>query len=586
MSQYDELFQTIDCDRNGELSFAEFSSFCETLPQAPNSSIIRRLFNQADIDGSGFIDSTEFAALCEGLKLLTKLGEAEMIDSYATAELKRLFQYSAGNGVSLRKDEIRKAADVLNEGLSLRLSNDFVSQSIRDCGGDALDFSGFRTLLTKLSSGSTLIAIVTAFKEEEARRKERLSKVKSIFELQRHGSDTQISGPRVVKDAQPCGNCVTLERSLEEMSIRESHWKNNIEEVQLELEKAKETLALAEVESQRKIRQMENQLREAQNSTRDAVTQRDEYREQCDVAIARVAALEVQCQTLQNSLNVANATTEELDHYRSESEQMSGELKQSSERLIRCQTDLAEMKANAERVNAILRDRSEEVKRVTALMEDVAHNSQTKSEHADRIVDEIKRQCAEREDAARELAAHSAAFKERLEHMEKALMTREDTVSERERRLRHFEAKQKSKWEEKFVSASAELEKRERALRTAESEAATRNAELQVRESLLDQQVKRAESISLPERERRLRVLQGIEAELCERERRLRHSETDYIARLAEPRVTALQEQNQRLREQVDELRSNREGASLYMRPSQSSAGLDKNFLSPSFKLL
>ena len=590
MSNYTELFHTIDTDHNGELSLDEFSSFCETLPQSPTSSVIQRLFSQADVDNSGFIDETEFAALCEGVKLLTKLSEAEMVEAYGISELRRLFQYSAANGVCLRKNELRKAADVLNEGLNLRLTSDALSQAVhRECAEDEINFHQFKAFVSKIAPTHGLSSIVAAFREEESRRKDRLTKVKSMFELRpkaSHGLDgRRPAAPGTASG--PCQRCAELEAENEELLQKDSKNRLAIDSLTHRATKAEEDAAMLEVDHQRKVLMMEKELDDLRPRNADLENDVAGLEAAQQAALERNTVLQRELEASRIQCERAQAELEGVDTVKADSEQLVGELKQCQERLGRSQAEVSALRVDNSRLQSLLTEKADEATKAARLVEEMAESKNTEDEQSRSAIAQIKQQCMDREEAAREREAHAMALKERILCLERELNEREDSVTERERKIRQLEAKQRAKWEEKFVKAANDLTERERRLHAAETEAGTRNAELQVREQLLEQNTKRAEAISLPERERRLRVLQGVENELCERERRLRQAEAGYISKLLDPRIEELKEDNRRLREQVAELHADRDGASNYARGgSRTTSALERGMMSPSFKLL
>eukprot|EP00672_Neobodo_designis_P019541 CAMPEP_0174843110 /NCGR_PEP_ID=MMETSP1114-20130205/10312_1 /TAXON_ID=312471 /ORGANISM="Neobodo designis, Strain CCAP 1951/1" /LENGTH=586 /DNA_ID=CAMNT_0016077323 /DNA_START=31 /DNA_END=1787 /DNA_ORIENTATION=+ len=586
MSTYEDLFHTIDTDHNGELSLEEFSSFCETLPQAPATSVIQRLFNQADVDNSGFIDETEFAALCDGVKLLTKLTEHDMVEAYATSELRRLFQYSASNGVCLRKSELRKAADVLNEGLNLRITSDALAQTVhRECHEDEVSFHQFKSFVHKLAPKHGLSAIVAAFREEECRRKERLTKVKSMFELRPKGQ-TALDGRRgqlTTAASAPCQHCQELEVEIEDLLRKDSQARLSIDDLSHKLLAADEKVALMEVESQRKLKVVERELDEAKAEVLKMESKLSVHEKAAQNHGSELETAQEEVRRLREEIARYVETIDSNEATKGEVEHLAHELRQCQERLARSHEEKLLLQKSMHRLEAQLEEKSTDVEQMRRLMEEIAESKQTQDEQARRFVDEIKRQCSDREEAAREQASHAAALRARVQCLEEEVNAREDAVTEREKRLRLLEAKQRAKWEEKFVKAAQDLTVRENQLQNLEVELSTRNAELQVREQLLEQNVKRAEAISLPERERRLRVLQGVEVELCERERRLRQAESGYLAKLLDPRIEELREENKQLREHLAEARAERDASSNYAKgvAVRSSGGLEKGMMSP-----
>lgn len=603
MATYEELFHLIDADHNGELSLSEFSAFCESLPQAPTSSVVQRLFSQADVDGSGFIDVTEFAALCEGVKLLTKLSEREMREAYSTSELRRLFQYATGNASSMRKDEIRKSADVLNEGLRLGHSTDAVARIIRENGAEPFGYEAFANLMQQLAPKHTLSAIVAAFKEEEARRKERLSRVKSVFEMRAKTSSAGLADDRLRPSgttalAGPCQRCALLEHEQADAQRSEARLRESIAELEHRLARKDESIAVAQVDTERRVRTLELQLTNANADMAERDRSVEQLRTELAAATASANAMSEQLTAVREQLQAATTTISGNDTLRQDNEQLEAELAQLNERLRRCAEETASANTEAARWRRTADEKDAALAALSARMETLTQSHADQSEDTKRYIEEVKRQCAEKDEQSREREAHANALFARAQLLEQETTKREDAVAAREKKLRVLEGKQRAKWEERFVTAAKEMDVREAAARDLEIELSTKTAELQVREQLLDQNVKRAESISLPERERRLRVLQGIEAELCERERRLRQSEQAYVAQLVDPRLVSLREENARLKDLVQELRADREASSNYGRAHGSSAHhaasaavrmpgqLERGMMSPSFKLL
>lgn len=575
---YQDLFHVIDADHNRELSLSEFTAFCETLPNPPSSSVVQRLFAQADVDDSGFIDETEFAALCDGVKMLVNLTEQQMADAYAIAELKRLFTYTAANGNVMRRDEVRKAADMLNEALQLRISNDAIAQTIRDVGSEDFDFPKFQQLVAKMAPGKSLGVVVSAFKEEEVRRKERLTRVKSLFEMRRGDKNGDNSDTRSLAhspsrafgqrgDAMApadCPECAKRSRECDDLRKELSMVGQQLEEARHQLTSSSEKAALAEVEHKRLAGTVQNQLQVAEDrasaAERLVLNQADEL----EHATRRLSELEASLKQAEGNAEVAAAQGEELERAKSDTTQLRVELQQVTERLSIANQDLEAANAETAALQAKLDSHASEASRLNSVLDDLSHSKEKEVSKALRAVDEMKKACEEREAAAHKEEAHAQQLKQRVLARERELAKREDSVTKREHAVKEHDKMMREKWDKVFAATSAEQQQKELELNELQAEMSTRTAELQVREQLFESKTQRAESIGLGERERRLRMLQDIEKELCVRERNLRQAEANYVRQLALPELERLRQENKQLTETVDELKADRDGSSVF----------------------
>lgn len=571
MPTYEDVFRTIDINGDGQLSLDEFTTFCEALPKAPTASVIARLFLQADVDNSGFVDASEFGALCEGVKLLVNMSEEEMVDAYAMSELRRLFQLStqghpgASGGTTLRRDELRKVVDMLNEALELGLHNDGVASALRgETASDEYDFFAFHRVLCKIAPKLPLTAIVTSLKEEEQKRRARLVKVKSVFELRKGGlASSAAAANNAGADGaagsggppKPCAKCDDY-RAQNELFLQElSLAKQQLQTLKAEVDDKNQELAIVTVDTQRRIKALQSELLEQSLANRQA---QEELARKQVVAAQKENLLRSSEGELQELRKIADEKLE-LDRVSeslaAEVQQLRVEVSQANDRASRAVEDMDQAVADMARMKRVVAEREADMGRLQGVMETTTLTSQQETERVQSLFAELRRRCEERESAAREFEEANRIFKIRLEERERHITAREDAVTSRERSAMKLEHEMNERWESAFQRAAEIQESTAAELLESRSSLKQEAAQLAVREQLFEQKMQRAETASLPERERRLRMLQDIERELCGREQALRKSEAAYVEKLITPELQRLRDENQQLKTQVMTLR-------------------------------
>ncbi|CUI14648.1 Ca2+-binding protein, putative [Bodo saltans] len=557
-SLYEELFHLIDADGGGTLSLEEVQEFCEKLglPTAPSPQVIARLFVQADADKSNAIDKDEFTALCEGIKLVVGMSESQMVDAYATNEMQRLFSYlCTNNGNTMRKDELRKAMDVLNHALRLDHPDPVLNGLLRDV--TEVDFEEFKALLGRLCPDRTLTSVANVFLMEERRRREHLLKVKSMYEM-RNARNTR-GGPHddgVAHTAVPdkkCSQCPLKDQHIETLMQQIATMLEENRSLQGKVRDIGDA-ALREVEFNNRIKKMQNQFAEEMEKSSSVEAVNKALRES-------VAAVTNQLEELQRTVAQQQQIALERDQLlldfgllEKEQETTRQEVQNLQDRLVRKSLELSEAQANLERTKVRLQERDERILDLERRESELSVK-EIESLRMQRLMADMRDRCEKRELELSDMERLMAEERFRVIEREQQMEQREDMITAMERAVRRNEIDSQEKWETVFRKAQAELDMQQEKINVRELEQTQKEAEFAVREQIFDANQRKAESTSLPERERRLKLLQSIETQLAARERNIRVPERQYMHAMLQPELITLREENHQLQTQVVKLR-------------------------------
>lgn len=565
---YEDLFQLIDVDKNNVLSLEEVITFCECLPRAPKAAVVTRLFRQADTDHSGGIDACEFSALCEGLKMLVHMSESDMCEQYITSELRRLFSYLCSNGRLMHKDELRKCLTLLNDMLDARIPTDVIATNARGATSssddDTCTFEGFCTAVTGLFPTRSMASIVKAFLEEEAHRKERVSKAKSLFSVVQAVREDEATKKRAANPVQEQlatanARVAALEKELSDvLRDKEQLLTKTVPNLEAELQKQREAVAEKEIGFAKAMRRVTADSDLVQKKLEAAIHKAVELEERWheeqhahEAARKRCDETELQVVTLQGELHVRTekvAAVEEL-------------LSAATSKLKTTAEDAEALRA---RLESAQRRLAEQEKAVTQLQQLQSEN-QLKEEESVRIsrqMNDMKAACDAREKEMEQREQDLDRHSHRLQEREAALDEREKKCTHREEDLAKLEDQKRKEWDEKFESETKRLDSLSRELEVRELEAVQHEADLIVREEVHQSNVQRSEAASFPERTRRLRLLQQIEKDLVARESCLRAADEKYLAALRDPFFATIRSENEELRGKVTRLQSQFDDAS------------------------
>lgn len=556
-SLYEELFHLIDADGGGTLSLEEVQEFCEKLglPAAPSPQVIARLFVQADADKSNAIDKDEFTALCEGIKLVVGMTEREMVDAYATNEMQRLFSYlCTNNGTSMRKDELRKAMDVLNHALRLDHPDTTLNALLRDVA--EVDFDEFKVLLGRLCPDRTLTSVANVFLMEERRRREHLLKVKSMYEM-RNARNSRINegvdGCNPSIQDRKCSQCPLKDQHIETLSQQIATLLGENRELQGKVRDIGDA-AIREVEFNNRIKKMQNQFAEEMEKSAAIEAVNKALRESVstltvDLEGARRTIAEQQQVAAERDQVVADFALLEK-----EQETTRQEVQNLQDRLSRKSQESAEAHLQLERSKQRLLERDERISDLERRESEV-QVKEIESLRMQRLMAEMRDRCEKRELELNEQERLVAEDKFKIVEREQQLEQREDMITSLERAVRRTEVECQEKWETTFRRAQTDLDMQQEKINVRELEQTQKEAEFAVREQIFEANLRKAESTSLPERERRLRLLQSIETQLAARERSIRMPERQYVHAMLQPELITLREENHQLQTQVVKLR-------------------------------
>lgn len=557
-STYEELFLLIDTDGGGTLSLEEVQQFCEKLglPSPPSPQVIARLFVQADADRSNAIDKEEFTALCEGIKLVVGLSEKQMVDAYAAHEIRRLFSYlCTNNGLTMRRDELRKAVDILNHALHLEHPDTAINAMLRDTA--EVDFEGFRSLLTtKLCPDRSLTSVANVFLLEERRRREHLIRVKSMYERSRNRNmpkggarDSDQASDADGGESRRCAVCPLKDQHIETLSQQIASL--------LEEKRALETkvrdigdAAMREVQFTQTIQKLQSQIAEEADRYQTSVAIQDALRKQLSDLHSKMAGHEVATAAHTALAQERDQLAQDFAMLEKENESVRLEVQTLQDRLQRKTAEVAEQQIQSERLRSKLQERDEHIGDLERRESEV-HVKEIESLRMQRLMAEMRERCEKRERELDALEREVAEQRFRLVEREQALEHREDVTTALERQVRRYEVESHDRWETVFRRAQQELDLQQEQLQLREMEVVNREAEMRVREQIFDANQRKAEATSLPERERRLKMLQNIEQNLAQRERHLRQPERDMVRSMLQPELLTLREENLHLQSQA-----------------------------------
>ena len=552
---YQEVFDLIDADGSGALDLDEVRTFCEKLPNCPPPQVIARLFVQADADQSGAIDRIEFCALCEGIKLLINMSEKQIVDAYATYEIKRLFSYLCTlNGQSMRRDELRKVLDVLNQGLELNHPDSVIASHMQASQSTDFDFDAFREILFRFCPNKPLTKVASVFLEEERRRKQRLNKVKSMYEKKSSGE------PAERPEDWKCKECPGKDSTIERLQLEVMNLTEQLSEAKKSEVDANE-YAIREVQHSAQIGKLNGLVAE--------LTDKQHVTDGMVAALrGAMSEKEAKIQALERSIAQGDSVIDERDSLLIDVSALQGELanvKQelqfAQDRATRKGQENAELQQQIERLKQRIQEKDERIQEM-AKREFEVQVKEAESLRMQRMMMEMRDRCDKRETELSALEKQVEATNLQLAERAKELEFREDCVTLQERTVRKYELESQEKWENVFRKAQAELDMLREQLNVRELEVVHKEAELTVREQLFEANQRKAEGTSLPERERRLKLLQNIERDLTARERQIRHAERSYLDSIVHPELELLREENKDLQRQVLRLRVDLQGES------------------------
>jgi Ca2+-binding EF-hand superfamily protein len=554
-----DLFAMMDRNGNGDVSLEEVQAFCESFgPAAPTPSIIARLFVQADTDSSGQIDKLEFSALCEGLKMLSKMTEAEMAAKFSEAELRRVFNASGATNGQMRREELRTVFDTLNQALNLKLTSDSIAFKIRKAGTEAgiYVFEDFLNLLnTEFCPGTPLLTIVDTLAAEETKRRERLMKVKSLWEGRKNQKDSSdfvgspsraFNSPR--NAGESCKSCQALEETTNILRDQMKTRDVELEQLRAELQEKSQQMALDEVHRttmQKKLEAKHQELQEFVASLESDIGElRAKNAKLKEEVMAAAADGRAHVEEAQKRAEEELSTlTADCESYRNEVEVLKARLEESGD-----QIDSQQQLINN------LKDRLKESEESQRELENMMQQAAKGQDEANSFAQELKRRCYEKEAACTKREAEVDQLVAKTQAKEKELRLLQDKLQEQERGVRQFDADMHKYWDTIIENAVNHVRDKQVELEQRELELVQQEAELVVRVQLFEKKMAQAEQTSLPERQRRLSLLQQIERDLCERERCIRRADAEYLQRLANVELTSLREENERLKESVRSL--------------------------------
>jgi Ca2+-binding EF-hand superfamily protein len=544
---YQEVFDLIDADGSGALDLDEVRTFCEKLPNSPPAQVIARLFVQADADQSGAIDRIEFCALCEGIKLLINMSEKQIVDAYATHEIKRLFSYLCTmNGQSMRRDELRKVLDVLNEGLELHHPDSFITAQVQSTSTTDVDFEAFREMLFRFCPNKPLTKVASVFLEEERRRKMRLNKVKSMYEKKGTGTEER-------PEEWKCRDCPAKDSTIERLQMEVMNLTEALSTLKKQ-ESDANAYAVKEVQYSAQIGRLQGQLSEFSDKMQVMDSMATALRHALSEKDLKITSLEKVIESGGTVQEERDSLLVDIAALQGELANVKQELQNAQERAFRKGQENADLQQTIERNRQRLQEKEDRLQEM-AKREFEVQVKEAESLRMQRMMMEMRDRCDRREAELTKLERQVEATNSRMAERTKALEEREDAVTSQERNVRRYELESQEKWENVFRKAQVELDLQQESLNVRELEVVHKEAELTVREQLFESNQRKAENTSLPERDRRLKLLQNIERDLASRERQLRTAERAYLDSIVHPELEVLREENKDLQRQVLRLR-------------------------------